>query len=388
MRILFFINNLDAGGGTERVCCTLAAAFARGSGHDVAIVSLYGGQTPAFGLPSEVSLYSLFTQIRRFRTIAPAVVWRLRLLVKKLRPDVLVDVNIDSGLCLYSTPALLGTDVIHISWEHLNLNPDAPSRRLARWLAANLCDAVVTLTERGKVSWLATSRRRAHVATIPNPSPYAPSDAPACKADARVVLAAGHLTRRKGFDLLLRAWKGVRPEVRRGWRLRLVGSGEEEKALKSLAASLGIEHSTDFAGRQADMAKEYHGAALFVLPSRAEGLPMVLLEAISFGLPAVAFDCETGPAEIIVDNRTGLLAPPEDVDALAGCMSRMMREHGFRSACAQRALQSAGRYSTPEILEEWEELFRHLHAARRLPPALHPAAGGQVPGGGWGSGRC
>jgi glycosyltransferase involved in cell wall biosynthesis len=133
---------------------------------------------------------------------------------------------------------------------------------------------------------------------------------------SRTVLAAGHLIHRKGFDLLIRAWNKIPADVRDGWRLRIVGDGEEEQTLKALVATLPLAGTVDFPGRSRNMAEEYRSAGLFVLSSRKEGFGMVFLEAMGFALPVVAFDCENGPAEIVVNGKTGLLVPPEEIDSL------------------------------------------------------------------------
>ena len=94
--------------------------------------------------------------------------------------------------------------------------------------------------------------------------------------------------------MLLNAWHKV-VSVHPDWRLRIVGWGEDENDLKAQAWTLGLSDSVVFVGRTSQVEKEYQRAALYVMSSRWEGLPMTLLEAQSFGLPVVSTDCETGP---------------------------------------------------------------------------------------------
>jgi glycosyltransferase involved in cell wall biosynthesis len=370
MKILFFMRSLDDSGGTERVCCVLAGAFSE-QGHEVGIVSIYGGLNPFFYLPGSVCLYSLFQKWHRlnpseatFMYIMPMVVQRLRRVLNIFHPDVVINVDWNSVLCCYSLPALRQMNARNITWEHISLDSNIHSRcrRVTGTLATRWADAVVTLTERDRVNWRKHFRPRVPVVVIPNPCANTPCADTIYREDSRTVLAAGHLIRRKGFDLLLQAWGGIAPGIRRDWRLRLVGSGKEEDALKDLAANLGIADTIDFVGRKEEMAEEYRGAGLFVLSSRAEGLPMVLLEAMSFGIPVVAFDCKTGPAEIVIHGRTGLLAPPEDVPALSQAMGRMIGDSVFRCECARKALQRARDYSIERILKEWRKLIDGLSA--------------------------
>jgi glycosyltransferase involved in cell wall biosynthesis len=83
---------------------------------------------------------------------------------------------------------------------------------------------------------------------------------------------------------------------------------------------------------------------------------------MSFGLPVVAFDCKTGPAEIIINGKTGLLVPPEDVPALSQAMGRMIGDSLFRCECAGQALQRASDYSIGRILKQWRNLIYGLSA--------------------------
>jgi glycosyltransferase involved in cell wall biosynthesis len=106
-------------------------------------------------------------------------------------------------------------------------------------------------------------------------------------------------------------------------------------------------------------------ASIYVLSSRFEGLPMVLLEAMSAGLPAVAFDCPTGPAQILTHGKSGLLVPEQDVSALAAGICELIEDPARRRAMGAAALADAARYSIDAVARRWEELFLELLVARR-----------------------
>lgn len=364
MRVLFFTGNIEDPGGTERVCSVLASALSDRGQYQVGIVSLYKGKRPFFPLSPSIRLYSLFSENRRFKFVYPLVVYRLRRVLAEYQPDILVDV--ESMACLYSLLAVRGCKVKHVVWEHFNIGIDlgVKSRRLARALAVRWADVVITLTERDAVQWRERLRPAAPVIAIPNPSPYPPSVQSAYPQNSRTVLAAGHLIHRKGFDLLIRAWNEITAGVRDGWRLRIVGAGEEERSLRDLVASLPIVNSVDLPGRNRDMGEEYRSAGLFVLSSRKEGFPMVLLEAMAFALPVVSFECESGPAEIVVHGKTGLLVPPEEIDSLAEAIGRMLSNASFRAECARHALERVNDFAINRIVEQWMALFDDLMADR------------------------
>lgn len=139
----------------------------------------------------------------------------------------------------------------------------------------------------------------------------------------KTILAIGRLTPQKGFDLLLKALASEALRDR-SWRLILVGSGPCKAALQGLSNTLGIDRSIVWCDFTDNPYPFYKIADLFVLPSRYEGLGIVLLEALCCGVPVIATDCPSGPAEILRGGQFGKLVPPEDVEALARGISDML----------------------------------------------------------------
>ena len=170
----------------------------------------------------------------------------------------------------------------------------------------------------------------------PMPSAAARSSADAfwkCPQGARV-LTVGSLKDQKNHPLLLRAFARL---AHRDARLMLLGQGQNETMLRALAGELGIADRVIFAGFHADPSPFYATADLFALSSDYEGLPTVLIEALSFGLPVVSTDCPSGPAEILGDGRWGQLVPVGDLDALAHAMEEALAAPVDREALKRRA---------------------------------------------------
>ena len=274
--ICFFVGNINHSGGTERVAAIIGNALAE-KGYRVSILSLWQGDQPFFSLSESIALGSLYKERRRFTFRYPAVVFKLRRYVKENKINVLIDV--ESMLALYSVSALGFTDIRHITWEHFNFksNLGLRSRQLARRLAARFSDVVVTLTERDREFWLNGTSAKAKIVAIPNPVPF---ELPEVNydADSKIVLAVGRLTYQKGFDMLIEAWAKLAHHAP-GWKLRIVGSGEEEEQLKKQAACLNVHSCIEFIPNTPDVHKHYQEAAFYCLSSRYEGFPMVLLEA-------------------------------------------------------------------------------------------------------------
>ncbi|AZV32609.1 hypothetical protein CU110_05675 [Cobetia sp. ICG0124] len=181
-----------------------------------------------------------------------------------------------------------------------------------------------------------------------------------CHVASRTVLAVGRLTEQKGFDVLLEAWARVARQ-HPDWRLRIVGWGEDENALKAQAWTLGLSESVVFVGRTSRVEEEYQRAALFAMSSRWEGLPMTLLEAQSFGLPVVSTNCETGPAEIL-QGGSGVLVDVEDAAALARELCLLIEDAPRRQQMSLLARENAARFDADVLCDEWQQLL-----ARMLP---------------------
>ncbi len=141
---------------------------------------------------------------------------------------------------------------------------------------------------------------------------------------APVIVACGRLTQVKAQDTLLRAFAGLRRTMPA--RLVILGEGEEHDALLSLAQELGVAEHVLLPGVVDNPIAWFAESDLFVLSSRSEGLSLVLLEALVAGVPIVSTDCPSGPREVLADGRFGVLVPVDDVAALSGAMSRVLKK--------------------------------------------------------------
>lgn len=168
---------------------------------------------------------------------------------------------------------------------------------------------------------------------------------------------------RKGLDVLIEAILLIKREYRiDSLAVLLIGVGDDEQKLKHLVKSEAVEDSVFFAGEQSEPYDLMARCHCFILPSRKEGLPNALLEAMALGLCVVSADCDTGPREIITHEEDGLLVPPGDARGLAKAMVRVYRNEGLRLALANRAKRTVEeKFSYKKMVDEY---FTLLRAAR------------------------
>ena len=173
------------------------------------------------------------------------------------------------------------------------------------------------------------------------------------------IVGMGWLTRRKGFDLLLESFAKV-VQAGHDANLLLLGEGEERTALEAQASSLGLHDRVFLPGYQPNPYPLLARAEAFVLSSRHEGLPTVILEAMSLGVPVVAFDCPFGPADILDTGCYGLLVPAEQPDAMADAISNLLASGELREHFRELGLGRAMQYDTSAVTKRFESLFLGL----------------------------
>ncbi|WP_432165825.1 glycosyltransferase family 4 protein [Streptomyces sp. bgisy031] len=251
--------------------------------------------------------------------------------------------------------------VVRVAQEHMNHGTHRPDVRARILQAYPRFDAVAVLTERdrGEYARLLPGTRVVRIPNAVHSLDQTPSD-----HQSHIVAAAGRLFPQKGFDLLIPAWAKL-VESHPDWQLRIYGSGEKKTELRALIEEHHLYNHVLLMGHTERLDDELAKASVYVLSSRFEGLPMVMIEAMSHALPVVAFDCPTGPADVLTHGVDGLLVAPEDPDALADALTRLMGDRALRADMGAAALLTAAAYGPDAVHPRWEALFTELHEVRR-----------------------
>jgi glycosyltransferase involved in cell wall biosynthesis len=250
---------------------------------------------------------------------------------------------------------------VTIGQEHMHLRRHHAALQAAMPRLYPRLDALTVLTKRDLDIYEEHLEGNVKLAHIPNT--VREIAGPNADLDAKTVLAVGRLTAQKGYDLLIPAFVRV-SAAHPDWRLRICGAGPQRAELETMIRERDLEDVVELHGPARDFGAEIARASLFALSSRFEGLPLVLLEAMSKGMGIVSFDCPTGPADVIEDHRNGILAPPGDVEALGAGIIELIEDPDLRRRCAAAAIDTARGYTPAAIGPRWEALFHELREAR------------------------
>jgi glycosyltransferase involved in cell wall biosynthesis len=358
-------------GGTIRTTLTIAAHLAER--RDVEVVSVYRRrEEPLFAFAPGLRVRALAPRAGLLARVPSVLIhpedyaypWcnlqtdlALVRWVRSLRADVLVTTRPAFNLL---AARLAPRGVVTVGQEHLHFAAHRP--RLAADVRRHYrrLDALTVLTthdERDYRALLAGARTR--VARIPNPLP--PGAPARSDLSSPTIIAAGRLNTQKGFDLLIAAFATVAraaPE----WRLRIYGSGPERDHLEAQIEALSLGGRVELMGRTQRLGDAMTEASVFALSSRFEGFGMVIVEAMSHGLPVVSFDCPHGPHDILGAGRDGILVPDSDVDALAAALLELIRDPARRRALADAALRRSRDFDVATIGPDFEGLLATLGA--------------------------
>lgn len=175
----------------------------------------------------------------------------------------------------------------------------------------------------------------------------------------RKIITVGRLTKQKGHEFLLKAFKIVIQEIN-DLNLVILGEGEEKENLIKLADVLGIGDKVKFLGFKANPYKYIAHSDVFVLSSLYEGFGNVILEAMACGVPVISTDCPYGPGEIIQDEINGLLVPPMDVHSMANAILKVLKDRELAARLRENGYERVKKFEVSKIIEEYSSLFERV----------------------------
>lgn len=353
-RIVIVISDLGAG-GAQRVVSNLAGVWVR-AGMKVSVVTFSEAHADLVRLPERVDRRSLggYSPSSGLFSAVWSNLRRLRFLRKAIReaaPDVVIAfLGATNIMTIVATAGLRVRTVVcernDPARQHLGRGWEFLRRRLYRY--ADL----VTSNSESALATLKDYVPSEQLSFVPNPIAPPESIKPAT-FPFRVVLTVARLTPQKAIDCLLRGFARI-AEVQSGWGLVIAGSGDQEPSLKALAADLGISSRVTWLGHVASPWEYFAAAEIFVLPSRYEGMPNALLEAMHAGVPPIISSAvKEAAGDLVVEGESGIVFETNDVDGLAGALSTLISDEHLRMSVASAARERMRGYGSEDALTAW-----------------------------------
>ncbi len=377
MKILYAVERVNLRGGYDRIIIEKANYLAEHGCEVIICVSSHALSKPFYPISEKVKLvdlnidfdqqykHSLFIRAYIYNKLMHCYRKMLSNLLDIEHPDIVITTlgrEIDFITDLDDGSVKLGES--HIAKEyvrnfHLMEQRGFIYRMLARhWRkkvekAARKLDALVLLTQHDADSWAGIAK----TVVIPNSLPFYPSTSSTC--DNKQAIYVGRFNEQKGLEYLVDTWAKVHRR-HPDWTLHLYGDGEQNNMLENLIKDAKLQDVVIIHQPTPQIMDRYLESSIFVLTSRFEGLPMVLIEAMACGLPIVSFNCPWGPADIIKNEEDGFLVEYLNTDDEAERICQLIENPQLRKTMGTNARKNIRRYERDTVMKQWTELFARL----------------------------
>lgn len=375
-KIAYCIPSLYWPGGMERVISLKANYFAEHFDYDIYIILTDGkDKEPYFPLSPKVNIINLDVNfdhsygksllIRLFLYLCKQITYRRRLTncLMNLRPDITISTirreinfitSIKDGSVKFGEIHLSRANYRDLNQEKLPLFLKKIMGKL--WMnqlvsRINRLEKFVVLTHEDRKLWIDVEKNI--IETIHNPISFIPEKISNCQN--KTVIAVGRYTYQKGFDLLIKAWDIVNKK-HPDWQLHVYGGGDR-RIYQEQIENFGLQNNCFLHPASPNIGDKYIECSIFAFSSRYEGFGMVLVEAMSCGIPPVSFDCPCGPKDIIQDGVTGFLVKNSNYLLLAERIIYLIENDERRIEMGKKAKMRASEFSIDFIAQQWKQLF-------------------------------
>ena len=378
MKIIYLIHSTCNPGGMERVLLNKVRYLVEEKGWDVTVVTTDQHERPPFyPFPEEVKMVDLgvnYSEDNGKPFLKKLLGFlKKRRLHKKRMTEVLAQVKPDVVDCFYpgecsfmpgmkdgsvKVMELHQSKLFHHQYNRTGLMGLADKyRAVMDERLVRKFDRFVVLTEEDREMW----GEMPGIRVIPNAANFIADKHSDCSA--KRVIAVGRLDYQKSFDRLILVWEKVHQQMP-DWRLDIFGQGEWQEMLQGMIDERGLQDCVKLNGPTKDIGKEYAESSMLVMSSHYEGFPMVLVEAMACGLPAVCFDFKCGPRDIINEGENGLIVPDGDLEGLAEAMITLMKDDELRKKMGENAKKVVETYSEERVMGLWVNLFEEISRLR------------------------
>lgn len=376
MKIVYCIDSVYLLGGMEKVTIVKANALAKIPSNEVWVVVTDACDNSLIPLEGvhlvnlDVNYYDWGVGYLGFCKKHQLHKKRLTECLNRIMPDVVVATGkgekyLVPYLKLVSKPVIIRE--MHIAKYYRRMSVCGLKEKLFAWAGEiyeyhwnmKRYDHIVLLTEEDRErNWKGWK----NISVIPNPITSVCEEKSTCTV--RTAIAVGRLADQKDFAALIRIWRRV-TERHPDWRLEIWGTGELRMALQQQIKALDLENKVFLMGFTSEPLIKMSQASIYLLSSKCEGLPLVMIEAMSVGLPVVSYMCPTGPKDIIDDGKTGFLVPLGDEDTFVDRVCMLIEDERLRKDMGQAAQRGVEQYRIEKIIQRWMALFQELLAKEK-----------------------
>lgn len=360
MKLLYITNQICGSGGLERVLSIKASFLAENLNYDVHFITLNQGDKPLFyNFSSKLNYHDLKINLSN----PFSYLNKIRKKAKEINPDVIS--VCDDGIKGFFLPQILNYPCPMVYERHASKNifitSDSPNifnkikisifNNLMNYGASKF-DSFVVLTNDNLKEW-----KLKNLKVIANPLSFFPAEK--SKLKNKKAIAVGSHNYQKGFDRLLIIWEKI-IKIHPNWTLDIYGKFDKQKTYINFAKKLKLDNSVNFYSPVKNIEDKYKEASIFLLSSRSEGFGMVLIEAMANGVPCIAFECPSGPKDIISEAKDGFLVTNGDLDEFSNRLDQLIKDNDLRMTLGQNAILKAQTYLPKNIVPQWDSLFKHL----------------------------
>lgn len=354
-KICYLLENISLKGGAERITVSVANSLAEKNEIFILSIAEFKREELVFDVNLNVELFSLnfkdWGEKNSIRDNYFSLVRLLRKFIYLNKIDVLI--NVQAIHMLWTLPATFGLKTNVFCWEHSNYNSHKFfTYNICITLAKFYADLIIVLTERDRKLW--NTDKAVLMLNFPAFNmPYV-----SVSEKQKFFVAVGRFSHEKAFNRLIDIWEIVEKSIDlNGYHLELIGEGEQEEFLRKMITEKGLKSIKIIPfTKQIDL--KYQKASAIFMTSLFEGYPMVLIEALQFGVPAIAFDVLTGPAEIIVPNKTGFLIEDGNKVQFAEKIMQIVNDSKLLSDLQSNNLEHRKSFDSNSIINKWNLLLQ------------------------------
>lgn len=352
--------NLSKIGGAEKVAINMANELSQNYKTYLISILLDEDKSINYDISFDVEVKSFFYgDLRVRRVIIPAMI-KLRKYLINNEIDIVFSIAPSTNIIIFL--ATLGLNIKTVFCDHHSLEfQDTFSRNIQRYIGAKFFNKVITLTEKDKFRYPIDFRINQKKVDFIYNWMESTEKKKGYKSSSKKLITVGRFDSQKGYDYLSRVAVNVLSEYP-DWQWDIYGSGNEQ-IKQDLITELdkgGVLSRVHFKGNVKGIENIYPNHAIYIMTSRYEGLPLVLLEAKQYGLPIVSFDCPTGPSEIILDGENGYLIENFDVKQMSQKIIELIRNDELRLRFSRNAMLDTNKFNKKRIIEQWIELIEEM----------------------------